>query len=70
MRIILTRDLAAAAAWDAANRAMRNGGRTAWNRNDANVNAREFARLWPICRDLGQPAPDVCPHCREARHDA
>ena len=45
--IKLTRELAWTASKDAANVAMRKGGRTAWSQEDFNVAREEFDRLWP-----------------------
>jgi hypothetical protein len=45
----MTREIAQAAGWDAANRSMRAGGRTAWNEDDADIAANEFNRLWLLC---------------------
>ena len=47
MRPQLTEVLAHAAATDAANRAMRKAGRTAWSVADYNVAVRTFDLLWP-----------------------
>jgi hypothetical protein len=47
--IKLTRELAQRASWDAANAAMRAGGRKAWNEEDYSVCVAEFDRLWPLC---------------------
>ena len=44
-RPTLTRDLAWAAATDAANASMRANGRKTWNRADARAARREFERL-------------------------
>ena len=55
MKPKLTRELAWAASQDAANRAMRKGGRTAWSREDYNVAVAEFDQLWPIHLDLKTP---------------
>ena len=49
MPMMMTRELAYAAGLDAANRSMRAAGRSAWNEDDADVAAREFNRLWPLC---------------------
>ena len=46
-RIVMTRELAHAAATDAGNRAMRAGKRTVWSPEDYAVACREFDRLWP-----------------------
>jgi len=62
--ITLTRGLAQAASWDAANRAMRAGGRKAWDEDDAIVAAHEFNRLWPTCCHHIEPE-DCCPTCDE-----
>lgn len=43
----LTRDLAWAAATDAANRQMRKAGRTAWSEADYDLAVTTFNRLWP-----------------------
>ena len=48
----LMRELAEAAAEDAANANMRKNGRTKWNEEDYNVMVRELDRLWPVERDL------------------
>ncbi|HZL50875.1 MAG TPA: hypothetical protein VFC37_07990 [Terracidiphilus sp.] len=55
----LTREIAQAAGWDAANRAMRAGGRKAWSEEDANIAWREFGRLWPLCTHKVER--DCCP---------
>jgi hypothetical protein len=47
MIMTMTPELAAAAAMDAGNRAMRAAGRTVWNEEDCSVAGREFERLWP-----------------------
>jgi hypothetical protein len=67
--IKLTRDLARRASWDAANRAMRAGGRKAWNEDDANIAAAEFNRLWPLCPHMLEPESwcHVCDREEEAR---
>ena len=52
MRIKLTREIAWAASKDAANRAMRKGGRKAWSQEDFNVAIGEFDRLWPVHLDI------------------
>jgi len=57
MKPKLTRELAWAAAQDAGNRAMRKAGRHAWNRDDYNIAAREFDRLWPEERDYIPSSP-------------
>lgn len=51
MKPELTKELARAAATDAGNRSMRDGGRTVWNADDRNVAFAEFNRLWPMSRD-------------------
>jgi len=43
----LTRDLAWAAATDAANRRMRQQGRTAWDEDDYALAVATLSRLWP-----------------------
>ncbi len=48
-KLILTRELAQAASFDAADRSMRKGGRTTWIDDDAEVAYWEFERLWPRC---------------------
>ena len=45
--IKLTRELAWAASQDAADRAMRKGGRTTWSQEDFKLALEEFDRLWP-----------------------
>lgn len=52
MRPKLTRELAWVASQDAANRAMRKGGRTAWSEEDYRVMTAEFDRLWPVHLDV------------------
>ena len=52
MKPKMTRDLAWAASQDAANWAMRRGGRTAWSEDDNNVMVEEFNRLWPVHLDI------------------
>ena len=52
----LTRDLARAAAADAANRQARAAGRAAWSEEDYNLACAEFERLCP-----------TCPACTESR---
>lgn len=47
----MTRDIAWAAATDAADKNMRDNGRTSWNEEDWKVGACEFERLWPLGRD-------------------
>lgn len=44
--MILTRQLAWAAATDAANDRMRKAGRSTWTKGDYNTACRVFARLW------------------------
>ena len=61
-RIVLTRELAQAASRDAANRSMRVGGRKTWNEEDADLAAREFNRLWPLCPHNIEPESH-CFHC-------
>lgn len=65
-RPALTRSLAWSVATDAANRAMRARGRSAWSRVDYNVAVRTFARLWPKSREnpdprTGKPRLDELP---------
>lgn len=55
MRPVMTYELAMAAAADAANRAMRSGGREVWSQEDYNAGVREFDRLFPY-RDEAQQA--------------
>ena len=62
MKIKLTRELAVAASRDAANRAMRAGGRKAWSIEDAEAAQVEFQRLLPLCRHYYEPEW-VCPIC-------
>lgn len=45
-RIVMTEQLARAAATDAGNRSMRANGRERWNQDDFNAAASEFNRLW------------------------
>ena len=56
----MTRELAWAAASDAADRNARKHGRKRWSREDLEVAATEFDRLWPValdaCRDPGPQA--------------
>jgi hypothetical protein len=47
----ITRQIAWAAATDAANRSMRLDGRTAWNEDDYDVAAETFRRLWPEAQE-------------------
>lgn len=47
-RIIMTYELAMAAAKDKADRRMRKSGRTAWDEEDYNVMVEEFNRLYPL----------------------
>ncbi len=54
-RIELTRELAVAAGWDAANRSMRAAGRKIWTEDDADIAAEEFNRLWPLCPHKIEP---------------
>ena len=62
----MTRQIAYSVGLDAANRSMRSAGRTAWNEDDANVAAREFKRLWPLC---GHGADqDSCALCNDTDH--
>lgn len=51
----MTRDIAQAVSWDAANRSMRTAGRKTWNEEDADVAAAEFNRLWPLCPHQCEP---------------
>jgi hypothetical protein len=46
-RATVTYAIAHAAAWDAGNRSMRNGGRTAWNADDYAACWAEFNQLMP-----------------------
>lgn len=46
-RPTMTRDLAMAAARDAATAAMRHAGRRAWSVDDYNLCVATFDRLWP-----------------------
>lgn len=47
-RIVMSYELAMAAAKDVADRRMRAAGRAKWNRSDYNAMVREFNRLWPL----------------------
>lgn len=53
--IQMTRELAYAASLDEANRAMRAGGRKAWNEDDYAVAIKEFNRHWPLCEHKIDP---------------
>lgn len=64
MPLTLTRPIAWAIATDDATRQMRAHGRGAWNEEDANMATRRFQELWPVCRDVGAPCPDICDHCK------
>jgi hypothetical protein len=46
-RLEMDRELARAAATDAANRQMRAAGRKVWSREDYDLACETFARLWP-----------------------
>jgi len=48
----LTRDIAWAAATDAANASMRAAGRKVWSEEDYNSACDTFDRLWPVEKDL------------------
>jgi hypothetical protein len=61
-RIPLTRELAQAASFDAADRSMRAAGRKSWNEADAQIAAMEFQRLWPRCEHQIEPE-DYCFFC-------
>lgn len=50
--IVMTYDIAMAAAKDAGNCSMGAHGRVAWNADDWNAVCREFERLWPVSADL------------------
>jgi hypothetical protein len=50
----MTEQIARAAGWDAGDASMERGGRTAWNEDDYNAAAREYARLWPVERQLAE----------------
>ena len=63
--IVMTREIAQAASWDAANRSMRAAGRTAWDEDDANVAWAEFNRLWPLCEHKIEPE-SYCYFCEQA----
>ena len=52
MKITMTRELARAASWDAANRNMKKHGRKKWNQEDYNTAVTEYDRLWPIENDM------------------
>ncbi len=49
--LTLDREMAYYLAKEAADRAMRKAGRTAWNIDDANAAGAEFLRLWPLRND-------------------
>lgn len=55
---VWTRDLAWAAAFDAANRHMRANGRKVWNEDDANVHTAEFNRLYPLEAEYPWATPE------------
>jgi hypothetical protein len=63
----ITREIAYSAGIDAANRSMRAAGRTTWNEDDANNAAREFSRLWPLCKHGADQ--DCCALCDDAHPD-
>ena len=46
MPMVLTLEIARAAAQDAGNRAMQAAGRTVWDRTDYDASVAEFYRLW------------------------
>ena len=50
--MIMTYEIAHAAAWDAGNRSMHRGDRKQWNEDDRDACIREFERLWPSPRAL------------------
>ena len=52
MKIELDRELASAAAKDAANRNMRKHGRDCWNDEDYAIACDTFNRLWPLEREI------------------
>lgn len=58
MRGYWTRDLAYAAATDAANRQMQKAGRTAWSREDADLATDEFRRLYPLEAEYPWATPE------------
>ena len=51
MKITMTRELAQAASFDAANQQMRKADRKQWNRDDYDAAWKEFGRLWPKEKD-------------------
>lgn len=55
-RILLTVEVARAAATDAGNEAMRASGRKAWSADDYNAACAEFDRLWPTEAEQAQDA--------------
>lgn len=65
-RLVMTEELARAAAMDAANAQMRRAGRSAWNEEDANLAAQKLADLWPLCQQFPDILPAHC-GCRECR---
>lgn len=52
MRPTMTREIARASATDEANRNMKKDNRTKWNREDLDIAAQVFDKLWPIEADL------------------
>ncbi len=70
-RLHMTRELAIAAATDAANRHMRQAHRQHWNRADFHEMARIFLRLNPmLCECCSEPAGEgnaLCPACQATR---
>ena len=59
-RVVMTYELARAAAADHANRLMYKGGRKAWNEDDYNACCDEFSRLWPWADRAGTIPVDMC----------
>lgn len=50
--IKMTRDLAFAASWDAANRNIKKNKRKKWNKEDYNVGVEVYDKLWPLERGI------------------
>lgn len=68
MALKLTRELALAAGLAAANRHMREAGRTTWNEDDYHAAWDEFDRLWPLCKHGVEP--QECRFCEMALQEA
>lgn len=60
-RIRMTRELAQAASWDAANNSMRAAGRKVWTDKDIDAANQVFEQLWPNCSHGVEP--NNCGEC-------